>query len=151
MKTSNGTQGQAPTIINRFQYGYSNPNGQTWGVALPFGDNSSLWTSVIQASTQNNQQVLSVVGSQIALNTWYNVVFTFDGQALKQYINGVLISSKSLSGFSLNTNGNSGISIGVSDQANGNWGPFGGKIDDIGLWNRALTQAEITALYNSTK
>jgi len=24
-----------------------------------------------------------------------------------------------------------------------------GKIDDIGLWNRALTQEEITALYNA--
>lgn len=29
-------------------------------------------------------------------------------------------------------------------------GRMKGKLDDIGIWNRALTQAEITALYNST-
>jgi hypothetical protein len=27
--------------------------------------------------------------------------------------------------------------------------PFNGSLDDIGIWNRALTQQEITALYNS--
>jgi hypothetical protein len=27
--------------------------------------------------------------------------------------------------------------------------PFNGKLDDIGIWNRALTQQEITNLYNS--
>jgi len=29
------------------------------------------------------------------------------------------------------------------------WTPFNGKIDDIGIWNRALTPQEITNLYNS--
>lgn len=151
MKTSNGTQNQSLNIINRYQFGYNNPNGQTWQIALPNGDNSPLWTSVIQASNQNNQQVISAIGSKIALNTWYNVVFTFDGQELKQYINGVFITSNNLVGFKLNTNGNSGISIGVSDQANGHWSPFGGKIDDIGIWNRALSQEEITNLYNTNQ
>ncbi len=147
MKTSNGTQNQGLTILNRFQYGYSNPNGQTWGADLDNGINTSMRTWVIQGSSQNNQQSILVTGSQIQLNTWYNVVFTFDGQLIKQYINGVLISSNSLTGFTLNTNGNSGISIGVSDQANGHWSPFGGKIDDVGLWNRALTQDEVASLY----
>ena len=149
MKTSNGTQNQGLTIIKRFEYGYSNPNGQTWGVDLDYGSNPFMRTFILQASAQNNQQNILVMGSQIALNTWYNVVFSFDGQNLKQYINGVLFSSNNLSGFSLNTNGNSGISIGVSDQANGHWSPFDGKIDDIGIWNRALTQAEITGLYTT--
>jgi hypothetical protein len=150
MKNSNGTQNQGLTIIKRFQFGYSNPNGQTWGIDLPNGTNTPLSTFVIQASNQNNQQSINAVGSQIDLNNWYNVVFTFNGQELKQYINGVLITSNSLAGFTLNTVGNSGISIGVSDQANGHWSPFGGKIDDIGLWNRALTQQEITNLYNAS-
>ena len=147
MKTSIGVQNEGSTIINRFQYGYSSPNGQTWAIGLPYGDNTLISTTIIQASNQNNQQAISAIGSQIALNTWYNVVFTFDGLELKQYINGIFITSNNLTGFTLNTVGNSGISIGVSDQANGHWGAFGGKIDDIGIWNRALTQEEITALY----
>ena len=27
---------------------------------------------------------------------------------------------------------------------------FNGKLDDVGIWNRALTDAEIQALYNET-
>jgi uncharacterized protein (TIGR02145 family) len=38
----------------------------------------------------------------------------------------------------------------MSVQANGNWGPFDGSIDDIGIWNRALTEQEIHKLYNSS-
>ncbi len=149
MKTSNGPLNQDSVIIDRFENGYSNPNGQVWFCVLPLGDITTLKTYLFQASTQNSQQSIMTSGSQIQVNTWYNVVFSFDGQILKQYINGILISSNNLSGFSLNTNGNSGISIGVSDQANGHWSPFDGKIDDIGIWNRALTQDEITNLYTA--
>ena len=149
IKTSNGYPDQGPVIINRNENGYSNPNGQTWGCIMPYGDNSAIQTYIFQASTQNSQQFISTIGSQIQLNTWYNLVFSFDGQILKQYINGVLVSNNSLTGFSLNTNGNSGISIGLSAQANGHWDPFDGKIDDVGLWNRALTQEEITNLYTA--
>ena len=31
----------------------------------------------------------------------------------------------------------------------GDWGAFFGKLDDIGIWNRALTLCEIKDLYNS--
>ena len=31
----------------------------------------------------------------------------------------------------------------------GDWGAFFGKLDDIGIWNRALTSCEIKDLYNS--
>ena len=67
---------------------------------------------------------------------------------MKTYFNGQLISSIPANGMLMNANGNSGISIGMSIQANGNWDPFNGKIDDIAIWNRALTQQEISVLYN---
>ena len=47
----------------------------------------------------------------------------------------------------MNTIGNSGISIGLSLQANGHWFPFDGKIDDIGIWNRSLSTQEIQQVY----
>jgi hypothetical protein len=37
----------------------------------------------------------------------------------------------------------------MSDQANGHWWPLDGNIDDIGIWNRALTQCEIQDLYHA--
>ncbi|MEZ4876581.1 MAG: hypothetical protein R2805_03400 [Flavobacterium sp.] len=39
--------------------------------------------------------------------------------------------------------------MGDSNQANGNWYESDALIDDIGIWNRALTQEEITNLYYS--
>ena len=151
MKTSDGTQGQGLTIINRFQYGYSNPDGETFLLRMEPPNQYAIEADILSAGTNiNDQSGIANLGPYIQLNTWTHAVFTFDGFILKLYINGVLISSNSSSGFSLNTNGNSGISIGVSDQANGHWGPFDGKIDDIGIWNRALTQEEITLLYTAT-
>ena len=43
--------------------------------------------------------------------------------------------------FGRDLNNNAGL---TNDQ-----GKFNGKIDDIGIWNRALTQQEITDLYNT--
>jgi hypothetical protein len=146
-RNTDGTSNQGMNIINRFQYGYSNPNGQTWGVVVDKNSNFNLQTAVIQGASDNNQSSIGNVGPSIAINQWYHITFTFDGTTLKQYINGVLTDNDQKAGFTLNTAGNSGISIGVSDQANGRWSPFGGKIDDFGLWDRALTQQEITALY----
>jgi len=78
---------------------------------------------------------------------WKHVVFTYDNQNLLIYINNVLIGTYAhlASIGSLN----SAIYFGTSGMGS----PFSyfttGDLDDIGIWNRALTQQEITALYNS--
>jgi len=131
------------SIITRCQYGYSNPNGQVWGIWM---GPTNLNAFILAAAPGNNQTAAVVQGPILPLNFWSNVVFSYDGSSLKLYVNGVLINTTATS-LLLNTAGNSGISIGESNQANGYWGPTDGKIDDIGIWNRALTQAEITALY----
>ncbi|MBM3418517.1 MAG: T9SS type A sorting domain-containing protein [Bacteroidetes bacterium] len=148
-RNTDGTSNQGMTVLNRFQYGYSNPNGQTWGMTLDQNSSLLMKTWILQAAPNNSQTSIENVGPFIELNSWQNVIFTFDGLSLKQYVDGILVDTDVLAGFTLNTNGNSGISIGVSDQANGHWSPFGGQIDDIGIWNRALTQKEITDLYNA--
>jgi len=83
----------------------------------------------------------------IPLNDWTNVVFTYDGLEAKLFKNGVLTNTGSFS-FSL-ANSLQPLYIGKefnsSDPANNRW--FKGKLDDIGIWNRALTEEEITSLY----
>jgi hypothetical protein len=49
---------------------------------------------------------------------------------------------------SLNISGNSGISMGESNQANGFWHNLDGKIDNVRIYDRALILSEISALYN---
>ncbi|MBM3399140.1 MAG: T9SS type A sorting domain-containing protein [Bacteroidetes bacterium] len=148
-RTSAGYPNQNLNIINRFEEGFSTPNGQTWALGVGADPETTIYCVVYQAALNNNQANLESNGPYLSLNTWNNIVMTFDGLALKQFINGVMIDSVSANGLTLNTTGTSGISIGVSDQASGIWSPFDGKIDDIGIWNRALSQKEITDLYNA--
>ena len=129
------------TIIRRFQYTYSNPSGGAWAIDY-FAD--KIQASVLDV---NNNPLSVTYNTPLSLNTWSNVTFTYDGAALNLFLNGVLVSSSSGS-LILNVSGNSGISIGESNQANGYWYYVDGVIDDIGIWNRALTQQEVSDLYN---
>lgn len=81
--------------------------------------------------------------NSVILNTWKHIVVTIDSDTLKFYENGILFQTV-LTGFSLNYS-NTPLCFG-STQQNYN-GYFNGVIDDIGIWNRVLTQDEILALY----
>ena len=138
-----GNPGDATsTIINRFQNGYSTPNGQVWGIKF---DETSVTGFIVGSEGTGGESVVS--NDALLLNQWCHIVMSYDGSQIKLYINGVLVSSQNYSG-SMNVNGNSGISIGESNQANGYWNHTNGKIDDVGIWNRALTLSEIQQLYS---
>jgi hypothetical protein len=134
-------------LIGRVQNGYSNPNGQTWLIDL---SNNQINGVILNTSTNTTQQGLST-SSNISLNEWNHLVMTFDNISLKLFLNGALVSEIAKpANFIFNTMGTSGISIGSSNQANGYWYESDAKIDDIGFWNRALTQQEINNLYNAS-
>jgi PKD repeat protein len=85
----------------------------------------------------------------VPLNDWTHVVGMYDGQFLKIYINGTLDKQ---------VNYNQGIFVGTDDVAIGavvggaaqgqHIAPFAGLIDEVSLYNRALTGSEIQAIYN---
>ena len=77
------------------------------------------------------------------LNQWLNAVCTYDGLNVFIYVNGSLVGSGTIP--NLNTTG-SNFYFGIRPSLV--YGYFPGKLDDIGIWNRVLTQQEITALYN---
>ncbi|MFC6877231.1 LamG-like jellyroll fold domain-containing protein [Flavobacterium myungsuense] len=80
---------------------------------------------------------------EIVFQSWNNVVITYDGKSVSSYLNGAFIGS---SNKTLNTALNSLVRIGSRSN---NTAYLNGKIDDIGIWNRALTPSEITTLYYS--
>ena len=130
--------GPNSTILNRYQYTYSTPSGGAWG----FSFNETSVSATIVASTNGTAKV----NQALQLNLWHHIVMTYDGYQVKLYINGNLSATQSFSQ-PMNIVGNSGISIGESNQANGFWNHTDGKIDDIGIWNRALSNTEIQQLY----
>jgi hypothetical protein len=88
--------------------------------------------------TLNGVCCTNVYGPALAVNTWTHLAATYDGVRMKLFINGVQATSKLASG---PYQGNaSPLWIG----GNAIYGEhFKGKIDDIRVYNRALTAAEI--------
>jgi hypothetical protein len=82
-------------------------------------------------------------------NVWYHFASTYDGSVIKIFINGELDNSLQAS-FILD-NSSEPLYFGKEFTLVGdNWYRwFKGEIDDIAIWNRALTQEEINDLYNS--
>lgn len=141
---------QGLTIIRRYQYGYSNPNGEAWVMQLAHGTSSTgsvLIGAVIQQAPSPAPALTAQSIQTVSLNQWYNITMTYSQSTINLYIDNQLVGTAFNPNININTVGNSGISIGLSEQANGQWAPFDGSIDDIGIWNRALTEAEILALY----
>ncbi len=87
------------------------------------------------------------------LNNWNSIVAVFDSASATYsiYQNGALISSCNITQNINSFNNNGKIYFGVENPtASFVSGPLflTGNIDDIGIWNRALTQQEIADLYN---
>ena len=141
------------TIMRKFEEGYNNPNGESWHFDIAHGtDNggSILIGRVIEQSPSPATKFECASTNILIEKEWTNVIMTYSDKTIKTFINGVESCSSTNNNITLNTLGTSGISIGMSVQANGNWGPFDGSIDDIGIWNRALTEQEIQNLYTSS-
>jgi hypothetical protein len=83
------------------------------------------------------------ISSKIVTNgSWYDGVVTFDNGNLKLYINGEEVGS--WTGVALPvTTGNTYIG-----QRSDNYQYFDGSIDEVAIWNRALTASEVLELYN---
>jgi hypothetical protein len=94
--------------------------------------------------TMNNQEY--VFSNQTPLTgVWKMLTGTYDGNTLNIYENGQLISSTTTGSSNFNLNQYNFYNFGTEDQLTQF---YNGKLDDIGIWNRALTQQEIIALYN---
>lgn len=95
---------------------------------------------------------------QLSINQWHNLVFTFQytpdttSTELRLYNNGVFVGTAT--GISQVGSGILGYGtsyerdLGIGGKYNGG-NHFNGEIDEVRIWNRVLTDAEISTLYSS--
>ncbi|MEN9610854.1 MAG: hypothetical protein RLZZ628_1668 [Bacteroidota bacterium] len=81
------------------------------------------------------------------LNTWNLVVATFNGTTMKYYLNGVLQQSNPTTG---SIGSCSGGSLHLGNWWSGDPNPYQGDMDDLCIYNRELTAADVAALYDCT-
>ncbi len=86
------------------------------------------------------------VNFQPPTGEWFYLFATYNGSVSKIYKNGILQSSISCSQIiGLNDNP---LIIGQHYNGTGDYGFLDGSVDEMAIWNRALSPAEITNLYN---
>jgi hypothetical protein len=132
------------------QKGLSPPTGYT---NVPI----SLWWSAQQQKfgfTFGNMNTDRIVSSStFPAGQWYHVAATYDGSTMKLYVNGNLEASKPFTS-SITYDSLIPWTIGSTAapiRAAGYPRTFNGVIDEVEIFNRALSQAEIQAIYKSRK
>ena len=93
-----------------------------------------------------NGAARTTTSAQYSANTWYNLVVTSDGTTVKMYVNGSQVTLDSTTAQARNfTN----VWINSAAYSSNNFG-ITGKIDEVAIFNRALSTTEISALYDGS-
>ena len=77
---------------------------------------------------------------------WHFVAMTYSGSQFKVYVDGSNVHTSEVTG---SVTSNTGFKIGKTDQTSYGNSPLVGSIDAVGIWNRALSDAEVAELYNN--
>jgi hypothetical protein len=123
--------GNTVDLYNGYGIGFSssNPPCQGMGISKMFINDAvstcSPWIELLNSSS---------------IQTWHYLVISRTNNEVKMYFNGI----HNTSGTNLNFLGILSLVFGVRTD---NFAYFNGSLDDIGIWNRALTECEIKDLY----
>jgi hypothetical protein len=122
-----------------------------WGYGSPY---NAQYFGLLQQGTTSSNSDLSLAGwgasndvivsTPLAKGIWYQYTITFDGTVSKMYRNGELL--KYISGLKRSTNGNI-FRLGEINTAVG----INADIDDLKIYNIALTDEQVLESYNSSK
>lgn len=130
-----------------FGFGTSSPSSYGLPGFGLIGENTSFKCGTLE---QNRALITDAITECSSINwlpnteygVWYYNTIVKEGENYSVYWNGQLEWSGAMNTITLNK-----LKIGSRLE---NWLDFNGIVDDIGMWNRTLTQAEITSLYNSS-
>jgi hypothetical protein len=83
----------------------------------------------------------------VPVNIWQQMVFTYDGVTQKLYVNGILVNSSVINKGNIQNCAGGNLLFGINALTGPAW--FVGQMDEISVYNRALSQAEITTRRNT--
>jgi hypothetical protein len=125
----------------------SGSNQDGWNCALQ--QNTSEPAFILKNGSGSNQCLLNS-GETALADEWYNVVSVYNGSLIRIYMNGVLTSeTECVTEIGDNTNS---LQIGSCTWATTfpNVVSFTGVIDDIAIYNRALTYFEVSEMFDGS-
>lgn len=126
--------------------------GQGWHVnnlyTLDLDESQAVFTLHGDAPDSCAGSLKCARGSTIlSANTWYHITGTYNGADIKVYVNGVEDGTNNV-GSITGTANNENLQIGGRSDSTD---MFDGFIDEVRIYNRALSADEIQKIYNNTK
>jgi hypothetical protein len=92
----------------------------------------------------------NTTGHQPPLNTWFQIVGSYDGNTIRQYHNGILTSSLNYTGIS-RSGGSVRIAARWDDLTQTTSNYFSGSVGVVKIYNRTLTDTQVLQNYNALK
>ena len=137
---------------NSFMVKQKHGQGQDFFIGLS-DDTTNVMVYLSGVFPQSSSNYI-VGNSSLALDTWYNIVVTWNGSDQKLYVNGNLdgeliaeydgISDRTDIDFFSIGSATYGTNTSTSERDAGAYG----SMDNIAFWNRELSSAEVNSLYN---
>jgi len=84
-------------------------------------------------------------------NQWHYTVVTYDGTTIRLYIDNIQVATKSTGGASPETSGTKPVRVAANSRVTpptSNF--FTGNVDEVRIWNRALSSSEVTNAFSGT-
>jgi len=153
----NLSEGNTITVTAWVQWGNTTTAGE-WAnlVTLndgkgPSGDEGQFWLQHSQTNTnfefavENTSSTRNFIQSVTTpvVGTWYHVAGVYDGSYINIYVNGLLEARTAMTGTINNYQGNFALNFGQWANSANSYRHFNGCIDEVTIWNTALTQAQI--------
>jgi hypothetical protein len=127
-------------LVSKFSSG---GNQRSWQLTLTVSSVGVLLDSTGSGTTITN---ISTGGGTVTTGTWYHAAFTYDGSTLRLYLNGIEKNNVAFaSGIFAST-----ANILLGSQNAGGFGFLNGLLDDVEIYARSLSAAEVKALYDSS-
>jgi Concanavalin A-like lectin/glucanases superfamily/Bacterial Ig domain/Immunoglobulin domain/Immunoglobulin I-set domain len=130
------------TIFSKFDAPVGTPTNSSYYLGV---SNSFL---LFKVSANGHTAVSLTTSVPLQLAQWSHVAATYDGSALRLYLNGVPVAQMSYSAGIFP--GTSDVGIGAIPYQQNTWySLWSGGVDEISVYNRALSDNEILGIYNA--
>lgn len=134
-----------------------NTDGTTARSRLFFENASGSYNNVantvgvrFRASDGESATTFSAGANAVSVGLWYHIVFVFDSvnDSHKIYVNGRLRGTSTASVAGHDNTTPASVTIGVAGTSSSEW--LNGAVDDLRIYNRALTDAEVQSIHRNS-